>query len=129
MSLPLEPGYKVISCFQAFAFSNSQLVPLYNLARRVAGAKPSRKPPRDYGTDRAVAGGGGGGGSGGGAGGSRVTPVCGIVVGPFRGADMCRPEDFVRYHAQPQRVVPLTAQLLGACGYLMKKDAREAASR
>ena len=38
-------------------------------------------------------------------------------------------EDFAFYHAQPQRVVPLTAQLLGACGYLIKKDAREAAAR
>jgi hypothetical protein len=28
LSLPLEPAYKVISCFQAFAFPNANLAPL-----------------------------------------------------------------------------------------------------
>lgn len=90
-----------------------------DLARRVAGAKQARKPPQGFGSGAAA---------GAGVRGS-MTPVCGIVVGPFRGADMRRPEDFAHYHAQPQRVVPLTAQLLAACGYLVKKDALEAAAQ
>lgn len=86
------------------------------IGSHLAGAKP-RKPASGY--SGAAAGGGKS------AAGGWMPPLCGIVVGPFRGVEFSRPEDFAHYHAQPQRVVPLTAQLLGACGYLTKKDARE----
>ena len=78
-----------------------------DLARRVAGAKPPRKPPPGYGSGAAAGGFGGfpggisgGGGGGGGAAGGSMTPTCGIVVGPFRGVDMKRPEAGAPIHTR-----------------------------
>ena len=78
-----------------------------DLARRFAVAKPRKPIP---------------------AAGQSVTPVCGIVVGPFTGSDMRRPEDFARYHAQPTRVVALGEHLAASAAYMSKKDVLEAAS-
>ena len=55
-------------------------------------------------------------------------PTCSVVVSPFHGAEMRRPEDFARYDAQPLRVVPFTAELARACVYLDRRDARDAAA-
>ena len=76
-----------------------------DLARRVAGAKPPRKPPPGYGSGAAAGGfgghgGGGGGGGGVGTAGGSMTPTCGIVVGPFRGVDMRRPEAGASIHTR-----------------------------
>ena len=59
---------------------------------------------------------------------ARAPPVRCVVVSPFRGAEMRRPEDFARYDAQPLRVVPFTAELARACVYLDRRDARDAAA-
>ena len=55
-------------------------------------------------------------------------PTCSVVVSPFHGAEMRRPEAYARYDAQPLRVVPFTAELARACVYLDRRDARDAAA-
>ena len=59
---------------------------------------------------------------------SSSPPTCSVVVSPFHGREMRRPEDFARYDAQPLRVVPFTAELARACVYLDRRDARDAAA-
>jgi hypothetical protein len=44
LSLPLEPAYKVISCFQAFAVQ-------FNLYRYIPGAAGDLDPPVTFGDD------------------------------------------------------------------------------